>query len=111
MQSNKAKKPQSSESRESSAIAEFNRALHHSTQQIELQVQTAQDAADISRQHAARAKEHSEKAGSIDVLQIVLVSVGLSAVLTAAGLTIVKHSITQELQSQQVQKHEQQTRK
>lgn len=103
MPSNKLKKPPSSESRESSAIAEFNRALQHSTQQIELQIQTATDAADIARQHAARAKESAEKAGSVDTLQIILMSVGISFLLTAGAVTLIKYSILQQVQAQQVQ--------
>lgn len=103
MQPNKSKKPPSSESRESSAIAEFNKALYQSMQQVELQVQTSQDAADIARQHALRAKESAEKAGSVDTLQIILMSVGISLLLTAGAVTLIKHSIIQEVQQSQVQ--------
>lgn len=73
-----------------------------------MQIQTAQDAADLAREHAARAKQSAEKAGSVDTLQIILMSVGISAVLTVGSLALIKHSIIQEVQ--QV-RHEQQTRK
>ncbi|MBD1860020.1 MULTISPECIES: hypothetical protein [Leptolyngbya] len=107
MPSQNPRKPPLKES-QSSALSKFNRALHQSTQQIELHIQTAQDAADLAREHAARAKESAEKAGEIDVLQIIMMSVGISALLTVGSLALVKQNILNEVQqSRQVQRHEQ----
>ncbi|MEP0918971.1 hypothetical protein NC981_19240 [Leptolyngbya sp. DQ-M1] len=100
MPSNKSRKPPSNASPESSAIAEFNRTLHHSIHQIELLIENAKDAADISRTYAAQAKESAQKSKPHDVWAFLLLSVGISGLFTGAALLALKHSIANSIQPQ-----------
>ncbi|MBD1847266.1 hypothetical protein H6F89_28450 [Cyanobacteria bacterium FACHB-63] len=103
MPSNKLKKPQSNGLQESSEIAEFNRTLHHSIHQIELLIENARDAADISRTYAAQAKDNAQKAKGHDPWAILLLSIGISGLFTGACFLALKHSVVNSIQPQQVQ--------
>ncbi|MBD1847008.1 hypothetical protein H6F89_27095 [Cyanobacteria bacterium FACHB-63] len=103
MPSNKLKKPQSNGLQESSEIAEFNRTLHHSIHQIELLIENARDAADISRTYAAQAKDSAQKSKPHDVWAFLLISVGISGVFTGMCFLVLKNNVSNTIQHSQLQ--------
>jgi hypothetical protein len=79
-----------------SSLAGFKQVLLLSQEEIELQVRIAQEAAEMSRTYAARAKETAEKTPKVDVLGNNLLCIGISFLLIVAVLAIVKPSIVQQ---------------